>query len=1732
MVQQQSTDTGPDLVKITILNRIDNLKKVVTSIYNASTDEYRDTLFSHQNDGLIYVEVMTELEKYEECLKKPSASVIMHNNENVESLKSNIQTSLDEIQKNDDIYKDKISSIKANSRKNLDYDTLSQIGELLDQLKELEKLDSINTNLLHTLLGELNKYSDNNINNLRIINNQLHISATVRKTLYKMLDQLESAVQKDAKLSERIQNFTDNYKDNIYHLISDEKMRRKYIEDLIKVVQSRSSNTDDKHVKDLLSKIKAQDISTSDHIGVERNDASRFMKEALQGNISTYKSNNDTTMQDIHAAEQGLEIDINNLQKSHEKLQQDNLAAHEVSEKIKNTQKILSEVQSLQEKQDSDVVDLERQKKKIQTDLWDLQDRYKKQREANQNVVEYKPKSGNEIEAENIVQEVQKIQYVDKGKMTIDTRVAEALKLYKEEESRLFDAKSDKDNTKLKLETSQNLNNHFDEILKNIKEPIIIGGRPITGVGAPADEEAQWNVIANYRMLLSIMQKSANVMRLSALSTTEFSEILTEPTNPRGLVQVTYKYESVYKTMDSIKLAEIMLRYFYIDITELVTRMYTSLEKKEINREEKLFPYFREKFFKGYEEAIVNDTKNYYAIVEHKNLKDGIKATTNRKYIYVKKFIEILEGILSPDADSSFKGNISNIFTRYVSKMRIIGIIDSFAEVLKAFEDPTNKTVRDKLEQVLKDKSNQTMLTYLRIRCDDYEDETKSYNKRFDIGISQDGTMMHVKYNDHDFPYYSMEKQKGKWVLSISPEVQKLKDGVIPEMGEGTKEWITKYSEYFKNTNNKPINFSPNSYDYEYIFGPFTRIFPPLMDPNNKLKNDVVGDNLKEIVEQLENKNHVFIIGYGASGAGKTSSLIYFNQEKENGILMYLCNQLAKTYPFLNLKSYEFFVDPTGDHKTDEDPKVVPCDESSILFMNNGSDGFVLAKEYNHTNYFTDRIDIMQNKNGNPRKTNFPAKTPMGEVMIHLIDNDRYVKATTNNPNSSRSHAMIVVKFMTKENDTSTDNPILIIGDFAGVENAFKCESFDVLAQFSDIRIDNDAKKPPFYSVYASGVPEDSKRKCIKGGSNPGQEALCMKYSTTTDSIYIPQRSDRRKATPESMEDNLASFFPYLSDYQLVERVILELVQIRKLQEARSAQEIRTLFDSNRWKYDKAIRSLDLFYEFDTLVKQEKDPKKVHQQQLLFVKKVIAAALGSQKVTLFDHLDEFSKQAELVNNLRETGARWGNWYHGKFGYRVTISSADRAGLTWGNVAKQARNSLEEYKNTLNNTLNAMLTTKPPSKGMDAKQNQQYEKQKKFQFFEFDLIDPTKKQNIDGQDVNPAEYTDRIRRYRPLQPNEKPDQMMYVVDKVRDYFQSNFVLTDILGFQLEGVSDDSMNVFDAVIKAFKSFQDNRGIMSRVDNFKTILNYIYSQTTDLYIEMFCRGKASKKICEIRRNEGFMINRTLAEIRGAIRKVITEKNKNSISIVPPFVDQCLPYYCVSGSCFPSSGNTSDKSIIFKILQKELGNSISKLVMSVFCVYNISYRANNPPPVPYIDINMLKTKHLQYKNNGTVNHRNTLVREARRVIHKIETDLKNKTSDIQNLVRYDEFKESVKWKNEMLQDNILRDDININDVFINLDQNIAAIKQSIDASNASTALGTLEFVDSLAKYYSTEIVCQPNKLSYNDKQGIAAYDFKDVLQVKPPVTFKGGSKMNHKHVWTRAEIEAFLKQRRKSNK
>jgi hypothetical protein len=476
-----------------------------------------------------------------------------------------------------------------------------------------------------------------------------------------------------------------------------------------------------------------------------------------------------------------------------------------------------------------------------------------------------------------------------------------------------------------------------------------------------------------------------------------------------------------------------------------------------------------------------------------------------------------------------------------------------FQKLIHLFESQEPKFLK-RISNLISDNNKDNILSYVKFRSDD----PNHYNARFDIYFNRitENTLtdrnnlngglrpiqfiypnenyydtLFIRYNDDDLKYYTSIKDnkhnsstdhihsgKTKRILyDIAPDISgdilttpkgdnsgrmiySLKDEIVYALKKKLNTFPNQM--YYKNVRNGNLVFP--RYDHNYIFGRFTKVFQP------KLSNSEIASSMDHVIEQLLMHNPVFIMGYGASGAGKTSTLIYYKGDKTNGIVMDLANILAgKGYTKIILKAEEVYetqqYDINGNVKPDtnnEPIKICSPDTSFVYDGNKG--GFVLHQsEYRHQNVHLYRnvsadkdvaVDgtllsqitkILEDKlNNKSLEKVFQNGASLGDVIIHLVDTDRLVKATTNNVNSSRSHTLVYLTFVKVtpttpyqydpnlsigENiknsvQTEEDKLELIIGDFAGVENSFNCELPAVVSQFQNIKKEGDSTGKLFYA--------------------------------------------------------------------------------------------------------------------------------------------------------------------------------------------------------------------------------------------------------------------------------------------------------------------------------------------------------------------------------------------------------------------------------------------------------------------------------------------------------------------------------------------------------------------------------------------------------------------------------------------------------------------------------------------
>ena len=714
----------------------------------------------------------------------------------------------------------------------------------------------------------------------------------------------------------------------------------------------------------------------------------------------------------------------------------------------------------------------------------------------------------------------------------------------------------------------------------------------------------------------------------------------------------------------------------------------------------------------------------------------------------------------------------------------------------------------------------------------------------------------------------------------------------------------------------------PNSYPYSYAFGRFSHVFLP-----NEKNNDIA-TKMQDIVKKLEEGKPVWMMGYGASGAGKTSSLIYLTKTKENGILMHLCNQL--TYDTVTVTCVELY-----QRKELETKKSEP-----FVFKKNGTE-FLLEEEQVHRNHHPWRMDGQGD-------TKFNQGASLGEVIVHLVDTDRFVRPTTNNPQSSRSHSLVFLEFGGDKKAT------LIIGDFAGVENAFTCDKPETRRAFLGVKGSSDVP------LYSESLENDT---IHGGGGGKGPNARrSRKVMGVTVAPPSPAQSTVTRCEKLAQTDYLARtgpLFNFENSDAIPERVKgtsnADLIALRNY--INYVADIKATGDiaSSCPTYDKIY----------AWVKCKKNIQ-----------------------TLFDELDT------PLNTLNESTKKYKVGTKGSKEEQLEALQKDYA----ANKMIEVKEALSAFHTTVSGIVDSYHLP--------------------YQHIEF----------ISAAFIGTGTS---------------------VANKVKEEYKK------AIQTQLKPISE-----------AFDSFSERHATIEQGDErFKKLTTSLVDAIQDLEYETRKRESYGEMICTKRRDEGTFINSTMFQLRSLFQELMKRMNQANVDSTPYVMDKCLTEYYADPESIDTMSGGDLTSILMNTIRDQLSFSeeafnqfIGSLTLSVFCVVNLSKRANNPPPVPYVDINRLKQ----------------LLREP--VRKEISEELSRIVYDIT-----DKFNDKLNWmtlQQGSRGNSILKDIQSISkkegNVTPNESTSIRDLVTMIDKNNAATTIGTLEFMDTLSKMYTTSNLCR----------------------------------------------------------
>jgi hypothetical protein len=269
-----------------------------------------------------------------------------------------------------------------------------------------------------------------------------------------------------------------------------------------------------------------------------------------------------------------------------------------------------------------------------------------------------------------------------------------------------------------------------------------------------------------------------------------------------------------------------------------------------------------------------------------------------------------------------------------------------------------------------------------------------------------------------------------------------------------------------------------------YVFGPFTRVYKPHETPVTMAK---VGEPEARtiqatVVQRLVRGQNVCIFGYGQSGSGKTSYLIYRKDSDmtgELGVMSYICEHMLQSQrradgtvvpsPWDRMQCDIREIGVTKPGHSSEQVDVLdgnPATGGNVFYAPKifvPEKGTWVMRDADYSN-----LPPLRKLGSDPKAdpamsdaeeqvvvpANYIPKAmlrDLGRFVFFSTENKRFTKATTNNPTSSRSHVFVFLRFLPRAG-TNAPSPVLVIGDFAGVENKFACDNSAVLRAFATLK--------------------------------------------------------------------------------------------------------------------------------------------------------------------------------------------------------------------------------------------------------------------------------------------------------------------------------------------------------------------------------------------------------------------------------------------------------------------------------------------------------------------------------------------------------------------------------------------------------------------------------------------------------------------------------------------------------
>ena len=978
--------------------------------------------------------------------------------------------------------------------------------------------------------------------------------------------------------------------------------------------------------------------------------------------------------------------------------------------------------------------------------------------------------------------------------------------------------------------------------------------------------------------------------------------------------------------------------------------------------------------------------------------------------------------------------------------------IVSMTEFLKLVEIQ-GKQFWINIRDVIKEKTKQYMLTYVKFNDKAYGVPNQFYPKSFAQTLSTDAYKSYLCYEkfSKETTVYNPKKDScpyntgsQRYQISLDGPKESLQITYFDissalynnnklvgfEIDEQVKNFNTNKGSYIGDF--APLEFfhhkSFNS--STFLMGNFTKVFS-VEDTNDLMSLQFH----KDLSAALVKKSPIFILGYGSSGSGKTSTLINLNiGDGISGVVIQLLDKLPEANT-IKLTVNEFFYDNKASIFTKEYDFTKNGNQYSTdisLAYNNS------FREYKSIN---DELFKKQQKVVDIAKK----KRTLQDIILFHIESDRRIKWTPNNPESSRSHVLF---------DISMNDQHIFVGDFAGLENEFDEENYNTVSKFINAKRKgpdgNDLEKL-FY------IDEDENAKDLSNIDD--LFAGFFRDAPDGSSIYLLE--------PKLSTMTVSEITNYLNDINA--KNLNENILKSYLEKKRNESNIKLINDIHK------LPSIT----GETMIKVGNQIERTHPYVYTCKTSSIVNITAAYSTT--DSKNQVS--IYFVNTTQNLNPTTDEKNKMKFKDISKLNSPDNSEIFNLNIGETQNIKLKNVSFSIirNQGINSKASSIAISQKQDISSNFPINVYYKFNlgnnkdwqlFFRSDQTE-----NSDIIAINTVE--------KFLNDNT---QIQCTEDMKLSYFIENLKKT--------------YTIFTENIDPMKNPEDELNCKYYLENIVRL-----SETIQNLLNIL---KIGQQICLRRKKEGEYINGSVRRLRNQLLDIIHVKNSDSSILIPNAIDDC--FYCTNdNSCLSRQSKTNESvqvdavsvidekkysedlsynilSTLFKAINNITIEDFCKtIVPCIVCMFNTA-RSDDPPKIPYLNINSIKKCFYDFQES-----QKPYLIHLPDAKYPVGQDQDAQDQDAQNnkhLIAFYKFTETmstlieqlhtlITYYNENYDMSVLSNITNKNVLFVNpvnfqkLFNNFDNMIKCIDTWNEASSIGTLEFMDSFCKFNRNRYMC-----------------------------------------------------------